>query len=86
MHISSYLAKVTAVVEAVMGLPDGAKCLIFSQWDDMLSLLAKALEANGVAHRRLQGALRPATLCASLYHAAPPPPCVIAHPFQVRCA
>ena len=41
-----------------MALPEGAKCLLFSQWDEMLSLLAKALEANGVAHRRLQGALR----------------------------
>ena len=48
--------QVTAVVEAVLGLPDGAKCLVFSQWDEMLSLVAKALDANGVAHRRLQGA------------------------------
>ena len=41
-----------------MALPEGAKCLLFSQWDEMLSLLAKALEANGVSHRRLQGAQR----------------------------
>ena len=54
----SWGTKVTAVVEAVMALPEGAKCLLFSQWDEMLALLAKALEANGVVHRRLQGALK----------------------------
>ena len=46
----------TAIVEQVQALPAGDKCLIFSQWDDMLSLIARALSENEVPFRRLQGA------------------------------
>ena len=45
----------TAIVEQVQALPAGDKCLIFSQWDDLLLLISKALSANGVQHARLQG-------------------------------
>lgn len=38
----SWGTKVTAVVEEVLKLPEGDKCLVFSVWDDMLSLLEKA--------------------------------------------
>lgn len=51
----SWGTKVTAVVETVLGLPVADKCLIFSQWDDLLSLIAKALGENGVRHGRLHG-------------------------------
>ena len=55
-----YLAQVTAVVEAVLALPEGAKCLLFSQWDEMLTLLAKALPLplplplTGAQHRAVR--------------------------------
>jgi len=62
--IGSWGTKVTAVVEAVLGLPVGDKCLIFSQWDDLLALIARALHDNGVRHGRLQGRQ---TLDAELY-------------------
>ena len=45
----------TSIVEEVQRLPAGEKCLIFSQWDDMLSLIGRALRENGVEYRRLQG-------------------------------
>ena len=51
----SWGTKATAVVEKVLELPPGDKALVFSQWDPMLALLSKALEANGVEHRRLVG-------------------------------
>ena len=37
----------TAIVEQVQALPAGDKCLIFSQWDDMLSLIGRALRSRG---------------------------------------
>ena len=51
----SWGTKVTAVVEQVLALPAGDKCLIFSQWDDLLLLVSTALRENGVAHARLHG-------------------------------
>ena len=60
----SWGTKVTAIVEQVHALPAGDKCLIFSQWDDMLSLIGRALDQNGVPFRRLQGA---GTLDAALH-------------------
>ena len=47
--------KVTAIVEKVMALPPGDKCLVFSQWDDMLALIGRALSKNAVPYRRWQG-------------------------------
>ena len=55
---------VTVIIEQVLALPDADKCLIFSQWDDMLALIGRALAENGVAFRRLQGR---ATLDAALH-------------------
>ena len=54
----SWGTKVTAIVEQVQSLPAGDKCLIFSQWDDMLSLIGRALGVNGVSFRRLHGAAK----------------------------
>ena len=62
--VGSWGTKVTAIVEQVQALPAGDKCLIFSQWDDMLSLIARALSENEVPFRRLQGA---GTLDAALH-------------------
>ena len=39
----SWGTKVTAVVDRVLSLPDCDKCLIFSQWDDLLTLISKSL-------------------------------------------
>ena len=52
---SSWGTKVTAIVEQVQALPATDKCLIFSQWDDMLSLIGRALSENQIDFRRLQG-------------------------------
>ena len=60
----SWGTKVTSIVEQVQSLPDGDKCLIFSQWDDMLALIGRALSENDVAFRRLHGA---GTLDAALH-------------------
>ena len=54
----SWGTKVTAIVEQAQSLPAGDKCLIFSQWDDMLSLIGRALGVNGVPFRRLHGAAK----------------------------
>lgn len=51
----SWGTKVTAVVDRVLSLPDCDKCLIFSQWDDLLTLISKSLTQNGLEHCRLQG-------------------------------
>jgi E3 ubiquitin-protein ligase SHPRH len=51
----SWGTKVTAVIEQVLALPAGDKCLVFSLWDEMLSLITRALDENGVRSRRLQG-------------------------------
>ncbi|KAL1518983.1 hypothetical protein AB1Y20_003252 [Prymnesium parvum] len=49
----SWGTKVTAVVEQVMNLPQNDKCLIFSWWEDMLSLIDRALKENGVQFARI---------------------------------
>lgn len=48
----------TAVVEVVLGIPDGEKCLIFSQWDEMLSIVGAALLQNGVRWAKLKGQVK----------------------------
>jgi E3 ubiquitin-protein ligase SHPRH len=37
----------------VLALPEGDKCLIFSQWEDMLDIVAAALKTNSVQTARL---------------------------------
>ena len=61
----SWGTKVTSIVEEVQRLPAGEKCLIFSQWDDMLSLIGRALRAR--KRRRVSPAAgsRLARLCAA---------------------
>ena len=51
----SWGTKVTAVVRVILDLPEGAKCLVFSQWDEMLALIARALASNNVGYARLAG-------------------------------
>ena len=31
------------------------QCIIFSEWDDMLELIARALAENGIKHQRCKG-------------------------------
>jgi SNF2 family DNA or RNA helicase len=51
----SYSTKVTSLVRGVMRLPDDEKCIIFSEWDDMLELISRALDENSIAHQRCKG-------------------------------
>ena len=51
----SWGTKVTAIIEQVLALPPSDKCLIFSQWDDMLALIGRALLENSVRFERLHG-------------------------------
>jgi hypothetical protein len=60
----SWGTKVTSIVEQVVALPAGDKCLIFSMWDDMLTLIGRALGENEVPFSRLQGV---GTLDAALH-------------------
>lgn len=51
--LGSWGTKVTAITEQVMALPEGDKCLVFSQWDEMLDIVAAALKTNSVQVARL---------------------------------
>jgi hypothetical protein len=51
----SWGTKVTALVREVLRLPAEEKCLIFSEWDEMLDLVQEALSKNGVGFVRLKG-------------------------------
>jgi len=51
----SWGIKVTALVREVLRLPAEDKCLIFSEWDEMLDLVQEALTKNGVGFVRLKG-------------------------------
>ena len=53
-----FLSKVTAITEVLSALPAGDKCLIFSQWEGMLDIVAAALRSNGVEFARLGGQVR----------------------------
>ncbi|RLO11211.1 hypothetical protein DYB28_009996, partial [Aphanomyces astaci] len=72
--------KVDSIVNRVLSLEAGAKCLLFSQWPDMLRLLHQALTSAGVrclvvAHKKDFDA----TLHQFKHH---PAACVLAMPFK----
>ncbi|ETV89662.1 hypothetical protein, variant 4 [Aphanomyces astaci] len=72
--------KVDSIVNRVLSLEAGAKCLLFSQWPDMLRLLHQALTSAGVrclvvAHKKDFDA----TLHQFKHH---PAECVLAMPFK----
>eukprot|EP00607_Mallomonas_marina_P000514 CAMPEP_0182439732 /NCGR_PEP_ID=MMETSP1167-20130531/86613_1 /TAXON_ID=2988 /ORGANISM="Mallomonas Sp, Strain CCMP3275" /LENGTH=370 /DNA_ID=CAMNT_0024633491 /DNA_START=1 /DNA_END=1116 /DNA_ORIENTATION=- len=47
--------KVTAILSDVLSLPADHKCVIFSQWAQMLDIVAAALHANSVRFERFEG-------------------------------
>ena len=49
----SWGTKVTAIVEQVLALPDDDKCLIFSQWENMLDIIMAAFNMNEIPAVRL---------------------------------
>lgn len=51
----SFSTKVASLVRGVMRLPADEKCIIFSEWDDMLELISRALDENSIAHQRCKG-------------------------------
>jgi hypothetical protein len=40
--------KIVAPVRGLKRLKEGEKAIVFSEWDDMLKILSKALDANGI--------------------------------------
>jgi hypothetical protein len=51
----SWGTKITALVSEVLRLPVEDKCLIFSEWDEMLDIVQQALQTNRVDIVRLKG-------------------------------
>jgi len=54
----SHSTKVEAIVRTLLTikLADGAaKCLVFSTWQDVLAVIAKALDENGIKYRHITG-------------------------------
>ncbi|KXS08830.1 hypothetical protein M427DRAFT_292290 [Gonapodya prolifera JEL478] len=56
MHINgSFGAKLDHLVKHVLCLPENDKCLIFSQWDEVLTIIGFALNLNDVKFVRIDG-------------------------------
>jgi len=54
----SHSTKVEAVVRTLLTIKSSdsaAKCLVFSTWQEVLGVLAKALEDNGIKYRHITG-------------------------------
>ncbi|CAM9913537.1 unnamed protein product [Ectocarpus sp. 13 AM-2016] len=51
----SWGTKITALVSDLLALGPSDKCLVFSQWDDMLDIVELAFKENGVSYARMKG-------------------------------
>ncbi|CAM9441093.1 unnamed protein product [Phaeothamnion confervicola] len=51
----SWGTKVSALVSDVLRLEEGAKALVFSEWNEMLDVVEAALHRNGVVSARIRG-------------------------------